>query len=280
VTTSAGAAGSPGPERPLDAKFRPPRVVPGIVQRTALVDRLVGLPFAPVVSINAPAGYGKTTLLAQWANRDGRNLAWVSIDGSDNDTSVLLTDAALALDRIEPVDAEVIRSLASPAASTAATAIGRLSSTLRSRRQPFRLVLDHAELLDNPECIDAVAELAMRLPDRSQLAVATRGRPPVPVALLRARRDVVEIGTADLAMDGREAGALLEGVGVRLDAVEVEELVLRTEGWPAGLFLAALALKAGGRRGAPVAFTGDHRLMADYLRAEFARSSAIARPSV
>jgi LuxR family maltose regulon positive regulatory protein len=253
----------------LDAKFRPPRVRPGIVPRTALVDRLIGLPFAPVVCLNAPAGYGKTTLLAQWANRDGRNLAWVSIDSGDNDTSVLLTNAAVALDRIEPVEAGVFRSLASPAASTAAAAVGRISSTLQSRTEPFRLVLDHAELLENPECIDAVAELAMRLPEESQLAVATRGRPPVPTALLRARRDVLEIGTDDLAMDEPEAGALLEAAGVELGPVDVAELVRRTEGWPVGLYLAALALKAGGRHGAPVAFTGDHRLMADYLRSEF-----------
>ncbi len=253
----------------VEGKFRPPEVRPGIVPRTQLVERLVALPSTPVVCVAAPAGYGKTTLLAQWAQRDGRNLAWVSIDRDDNDTAVLLTNTAMALDRIEPVDADVFRSLGSPGAATAVTALSRMSSTLASRRAPFRLVLDHAELLDNPECIDAIAELATRLPDGSQLTVATRGRPPLPTALLRSRRRVVEIGAGDLAMDEHEAGALLAGAGVTLREPDVAELVRRTEGWPAGLYLAALALKSGGRSGAAVAFTGDHRLMADYLRSEF-----------
>ena len=218
----------------------------------------------------APPGYGKTTLLSQWARTHHRShLAWVSVDRSDNDTSVLLTNAALALDKIEPIDGGVLRTLASPGAATAANAIARIASTLASRSEPVRLVFDHAEMLDNPECRDAIGELAMRIPEGSQLAIATRDTPPLQTALLRSRRDMVEIGVGDLAMNEQEATALLEGAGVTLDGAELTELVRRTEGWPVGLYLAALAISAGGKRTEAVAFTGDHRLMADYLQAEF-----------
>ena len=93
-----------------------------------------------------------------------------------------------------------------------------------------------------------VAELAAQLPAGSQLLVASRTRPPLPVALLRAQGRVVELGVEELAMDHQEARALLEGAGVGLDDAEVDELLARTEGWPVGLYLAALAHKAGGPR--------------------------------
>ena len=252
----------------VDAKFRPPTGRPGIVARTELVDRLRASP--SVISVVAPPGYGKTTLLSQWASAHGRrDVAWVSVDRSDNDTSVLLTNAALALDKVEPIDGGVFRTLASPGAATAANAIARIASTLASRSEPVRLVFDHAEMLDNPECRDAIAELAMRIPEGSQLAIATRDTPPLQTALLRSRREMVEIGIADLAMNEQEAAALLEGAGVTLDGAELAELVRRTEGWPVGLYLAALAISAGGKGTEAVAFTGDHRLMASYLQSEF-----------
>ncbi len=253
----------------LDAKFHPPSARPGIVPRTELVDRLLAAPFTPVVCLAAPPGYGKSTLLAQWASQQTRPLAWVSVDASDNDTSGLLTNTAIALDRVERIDPKVFRALASPGASTAAAAMARFAPAFFSRARPVTLVFDHAELLDNPECLDALAELAARIPEGSQLAIATRGTPPLPTALLRSRRQIVEIGSADLAMSEPEAGALLQGAGVQLESTELAELVRRTEGWPVGLYLAALALSAGGKRHAGIPFTGDHRLMADYLRSEF-----------
>jgi LuxR family maltose regulon positive regulatory protein len=131
------------------------------------------------------------------------------------------------------------------------------------------LVLDHLELLDNQQSLDLVAELAAQLPAGTQLLLASRTRPPLPVALLRAQGRVVELGVEELAMDHEDARALLEGAGVGLDDTAVDELLARTEGWPVGLYLAALAHKASGpRRHAWAGFTGDDRFMADYLRSE------------
>ena len=252
----------------VESKLHPPPARPGIVARTGPVDRLLASDVGPVVCVVAPAGYGKTTLLAQWAQRTAHRVGWVSVDRRDNDPAVLLTYVAVALDRVEPIDPTIVRGLAGPGASIVG-AVDRLAAAMVAMTGPVALVLDHLELLENQECLDAVAELAARLPADAQLLVASRARPPLPVAVLRAQGRVVELGVEDLAMDHQEARALLEGAGVGLDDAEVEELVLRTEGWPVGLYLAALAHKAGGPpRHAWAGFTGDDRFMADYLWSE------------
>jgi LuxR family transcriptional regulator, maltose regulon positive regulatory protein len=252
----------------VEPKLRPPPARPGIVARTGLVDRLLTSDAVPVVCVVAPAGYGKTTLLAQWAQRTAHGVGWVSVDQRDNDPVVLLTYIAVALDRVEPIDPRVVRGLAAPGASILGV-VSRLAAAMAAMTQPVALVLDHLELLENQACLDLVAELAAQLPAGSQLLLASRARPPLPVALLRVQGRVVELGVEELAMDQGEARALLEGADVRLDDAAVNELLERTEGWPVGLYLAALAHKAGGPRGQVWAgFTGDDRFMADYLRSE------------
>jgi len=231
-----------------------------------LVERLLASEAAPIVCVVAPAGYGKTTLLAQWAERKGGRVTWVSVDRRDNGPVVLLTYIAVALDRVEPIDQEVLQALAAPRVSVVATVVPRFASAISAMTEPVAVVLDHVELLDSQECLDAVAELAMRLPTGSQLLLASRRTPPLPVALLRAQGQMVEIGADELAMDQQEARALLEGAGVGLADAEVAELVGRTEGWPVGLYLAALALQAGGQQ--HPSGLGVHRFMADYLRSE------------
>jgi len=251
----------------VEPKLHPPSGRPGLVPRTTLVEHLLGSQATPFVCVVAPAGYGKTTLLAQWAARKGDRVAWVSVDRHDNDPVVLLSYVAAALDRVEPIDPGVFQALASPGAAILATVVPRFASAVSAMTAPVAVVLDHVELLDNLECLDAVAELAVRLPAGSQLLLASRRTPPLPVALLRAQGQMVEVGVDQLAMDEREARALLEGAGVGLPDAEVAKLAGRTEGWPVGLYLAALALKAGGRQDG-AGFTGDDRFMADYLRSE------------
>jgi LuxR family maltose regulon positive regulatory protein len=238
------------------------------VPRAALVDRLLASHAAPIISVVAPAGYGKTTLLGQWARRKGR-VAWVAVDRRDNDPTVLLTDIAAALDRIEPIDPAIFQSLAAPGDAIASTAVPRLVAAIEAMSQPVALVLDHLEFLGNVHCLDTVGELALQLPTGSQLALASRARPPLPLGLLRAQGRLLEIGVNELAMDQLEGRALLEGAGVRLAQAEVATLVGRTEGWPVGLYLAALALKAAGPRSkAGSAFSGNQRPVANYLHSE------------
>jgi LuxR family maltose regulon positive regulatory protein len=260
---------------------------PGSVRRTGLLDRLRASPDTPVVSVVGPPGYGKSALLSQWARDTPRRVAWVSIEDEDNDPAVLLAYIAAALDRVQPIDVDVLRTRAPPGMSVAATVARRIATAMGGMVDPVALALDHTELLHNHQCRDAIAELAVHVPPGGQLVLASRGQPPVPVASLRARGSVLEIGVEDLAMDEPEARALIEGAGVELADSEVAELVLHTEGWPVGLYLAAQALRSGGRRPtAGFAFSGDDRLMADYLRTELlsrvprGRMSFMTRTSV
>jgi LuxR family transcriptional regulator, maltose regulon positive regulatory protein len=250
----------------VESKLRPPPERPGIVPRTALVERLLTRDTEPLLALSAPAGYGKTTVLSQWSTQQARHVAWLSVDKSDNDPSVLLGEAAVALSRARLVDPAAVESVRSRSHSTAA-ALASLIPALVST-EPVAVVLDHLEAIDNPESLDVISELALRLPRGSRLAVSTRAQPPLPTPLLRSRGDVVEVGVDDLAMDRDEAHLLFTGAGVQFSDDEVDRLVERTEGWPAGLYLAALAAKVGRAPGAEFIFRGDDRLVGDYLRSE------------
>jgi LuxR family transcriptional regulator, maltose regulon positive regulatory protein len=250
----------------LESKFHAPVARPGIVARTALVDRLAAAQ-APVITVVAPPGYGKTTLLAQWAERLWPRVAWVSCDDGDNDPVVLLSALAVALDRIEPVDPALFWALASSGAGI--TIVPRFVSVIASMRLPVTVVLDHTEAVTNKRCLNTIAELALHLPPGWRFALASRTTVPLPTARLRAQGRIVEVGAEDLAMSPEEASSLLEGAGVKPDTASTSELVQRTEGWPTGLYIAALAIRAGTRQSeAGFTFTGDDRFMGDYLRSE------------
>lgn len=258
------------PPTPFDlvsAKLSPPPIRSGVVERTALVQRLLGARDESVLAVVAPAGYGKSTVLAQWARHRERPVGWLSADAGDNDPSVLLTYLAAAVDRVVRVDARVFGTVASP--GTGIRAVASLVSAMEGGGEPVALVLDHAEAITNRACRDVIAELAVCLPPRSQLAIGSRADVPIPVPRLRAQGAILEVGMHDLAMNTAEAGQLLSGAAVELHDPDVRVLHERTEGWPVGLYLAALAIKAGSPP-ADAGFTvsGDDRFMGDYLRTE------------
>jgi len=260
------------PFKLIESKLHPPWLRPGIVARTALVERLLAEAAGSVVCVVAPPGYGKTTLLAQWAQGKGDRVGWLTIDPHDNDPAVLLTYLAVALDRIAPIDPDTFQILASPATQIPPTVVPRLAAAMSAMTEPVALVLDHVELLHNRQCLDALAQVAMQLTGGSQLALASRTRPRLPLGRLRSQGRLVEVGAADLAMDLREARELLEATEVRLATDQAAELHRLTEGWPAGLYLAALAVQAAGTHlGTPdtgTVFAGDDRFIVDYLHSE------------
>jgi LuxR family maltose regulon positive regulatory protein len=281
VPHSAGEtrlAGAP-PFDLIKGKLLRPLVRPGTIIRPGLVERLARGDSRPVVSVVAPAGYGKTTLLAQWPERDGQAIAWVSVDEADNDPKILLTYVAEALDAIEPVGKRVFDALASPASSVPGSVVPRLCSAFSSMISPVVLILDDVHLLHNSECRDALSVLADYVPAGSRLVLAGRTEPPVRIAWLRAEGRLAEIGPDDLSLTAPEAASLLRAAGPVLGDDDVAELHRRTEGWPAGLYLAALCLREGGSpHAAAASFGGDDRFVAEYVEAEFlARISSAQR---
>jgi LuxR family transcriptional regulator, maltose regulon positive regulatory protein len=251
------------------AKLRCPRMRTGTVRRSSLIERLADGDAPPIVSVVAPAGYGKTTLLAQWAELGGQAFAWVSADEGDNDPKVLLTYVAKALDAIESVGGRVFDALASPVSSVHGSVVPRLSSAFASMTTSVVLVLDDVHLLHNRECRAALSVLADHVPAGSRLVLAGRDEPPLRTARLRAEGRILEIGPGDLSLTPEEAASLLADAGVTLGKGEVAALHRRTEGWPVGLYLAALYLREGGYLGSvTVPFRGDDQLVSEYMESE------------
>ena len=239
----------------------------GSLRRTALLSRLRGSNDARFVSVAAPAGYGKTTLLAQWAAKDPRPFAWVSLDDADNDPVVLLSYLATALNAVEPVDPRVFRGVAAGGTALWSTAVPRLGSAIASVSAPIVIVLDDVHVLSDARSLDAVDALALHVPPGSLLVFAGRGEAALALARYRARGELLEIGAAELTLTDAQAETLLADAGVDVSDVEAHALNERAEGWAAGLYLAALSFQASS--GPAVAqFAGDDRFVTDYLRSE------------
>jgi LuxR family transcriptional regulator, maltose regulon positive regulatory protein len=254
----------------VTAKITVPSVRPGSVSRTALVNRLKAVDGPSVVTIAAPAGYGKTTLLAQWAARDSRPFAWVSLDERDNDPIVLLRHVAVALHDVEPLRVGVLTALKARAASIWTSIVPRLGAAL-SGFDPIVIVLDDAHRLRSRRSLDAVTAIADHLPEKSLLVLSGRATPRLPIAALRAARRLFELDDQELALSPREGQLLLRSTGAELAFAEVIELVRRCEGWPAAMYLAALAL-GDGKQPMTIPFGGQDKHVADYFRSEYLSS--------
>ena len=217
----------------------------GTVAKEEVIARLctADVPFATVI---APAGYGKTTLLARWSEADPRPFAWVALDGETTTTP----SCSCATSRPRSTGSSRCRSRRStryPAEGQRAwtTRVPRVGNAVAALESPLVLVLDDLHAVANPSCLDVLAALFEYVPAGSQIAVASREEPALPLGRWRAQGWVHEIGVADLRLDEQEAGLLLEAAGVELDVDEIVQLTERTEGWPAGLYLAALSMQAG-----------------------------------
>ncbi|MGH1548313.1 LuxR C-terminal-related transcriptional regulator [Leifsonia poae] len=257
------------------SKLAAPPMRTGIVGRAALLEHVAQHSDVPIVSVVAPAGYGKTTFLAQWARADSRPFAWVSVDEKDNDPTVLLAYAAEALNRLQPVPRRVFDALGSPASSLFGTIVPRVASAFATLREPAVLVIDDLHLIDDVECRAALSVLADNVPAGSQLVLSGRSAPPVRVPRLRAEGRLLEFGAADLALSPEEAAGLLRAAGVDASPEQIRDVYLRTEGWAAGVYLASLALHQTGGSGDAPDVGGDDIFIGDYIESEFlARLSA------
>jgi LuxR family transcriptional regulator, maltose regulon positive regulatory protein len=221
------------------------------------------------VSVVAPPGYGKTVLLADWASRAGEPVAWLTLDALDNDPSVFLAYLAASIDRIEPIDDAVAAAIASPPSRVLASAVPHLAHALYAIGRPATVVLDDAQRLEDRTCLDALTQLLDYLPPGLRVAVASRAEPDLPLGRIRARGDLLEVAGGDLALDAEEAQAIAGAAGWSLAPSEAQALVERTEGWAAGVYLAAISGRRDGVGRARIEISGRSDHVADYFRSEF-----------
>jgi LuxR family maltose regulon positive regulatory protein len=273
----------------LGTKLRVPTPRRQLVARARLVDRLRVAPTAMprLVLVCAPAGCGKTTVLTQWlapyaadaaggADATGLRVAWLSLDERDADLQEFLTHVIAALRTTGPdLGADALARL--EANRPVDDVLVSLVNDLETSAQPTVLALDDYHVADAPEVHEAVNFLLDNLPPQVSLAMTTRADPPLPLARLRARGELLELRGADLRFTVTEAEAFLNDVmGLRLEHDQVAALEARTEGWVAGLQLAALSARGHAGRDDVgdflEAFTGSHRFVLDYLVDEVLQS--------
>ena len=264
----------------LDTKLYVPPPPRGLVPRSRLSERLDRGAASRLALVSAPAGFGKTTVLAAWlaarsAEPSGPDpasgrpvVAWVSLDPGDNQPATFWTYVVAALQTVAPGVGEQARVLlqAAPPASTGVV-LTTLLNDLSSADVDVVLVLDDYHVIDSPEVHEGMAFLLDHAPPRLHVVVAGRADPALPLARLRARGELVEIRAADLRFTLEEAVAYLNGVmGLELAAADVVALEGRTEGWIAALQLAALSMQGRGDVAEFIAgFAGDARYVVDYL---------------
>jgi len=248
----------------LDAKFSVPQPRPGGVSRAGLIEaarsgghRMVG--------ITAPAGYGKSTLLAEWARAEDRRVAWVSLDRFDDDPATLLTSLAAAYCRAGLGGADLIADVTGHGVSPLGRAAPRLASETRASAVPFVFMLDDFHEVRSPACHDVLGVVISAIPPGSQLAAASRDEQPhLPRFLVSG--DALEFGAGDLALDAAGARQIFAHAQVSVTPELAAEVTGRAEGWPAGLYLAALIAKQSHSQVRTV--TGEDRYVADYLYRE------------
>ena len=253
----------------LATKLFMPATRSGLVPRPRLTARLDEGLARGLVLVCAPAGYGKTVLLADWARHGGYPVAWLSLDAGDNDPARFWRHAVAALDRARPGTGErVAPLLGPPAPSSFQGLVTALINDLAGEEEAL-LVLDDYHVISSEQVHQPLAFLLEHRPAGIGVVLASRSDPPLPLARLRARGQLAEVRAAELRFTPAEAAELLQHMASDLPDGSVAALAARTEGWAAGLQLAALSLRGQADAAAFVAaFTGSHRYVLDYLAEE------------
>ena len=261
-------------ETVLRTKLYIPPARPQLVPRPHLVDQLNAGLHRPLTLVAAPPGFGKTTLLSEWQAglpRDHWTMTWLSLDEQDNDPARFWSYIVAALERIDPsLRTSVQPLLQAPQLPPLETILTTLINAMTTIEQNFVLVLDDYHLIEIEAIHEGVAFILEHRPPQLHLALTSRTEPPLPLTRLRVRNQVTELRESDLRFSPQEIALFLNKImGLSLSAADVSALEARTEGWVAGLQLAALSIQGyGDTHGFVQAFTGSHRYVIDYLAEE------------
>jgi LuxR family transcriptional regulator, maltose regulon positive regulatory protein len=248
----------------LEAKLSAPQPRPGLVSRAEIIEATRASD-CRVVGVTAPAGYGKTTLLAQWARVEDRRVGWVSLDRYDDDPAVLLTLLASAYARVSPGNFDLVADMRGLCVDALGRAAPRLAAAFKASPEPFVLMVDDLQELHASACHDALGVAISGIPEGSQLVAASRFEQPH-LPRLRASGDAVELEQGDLALNVADAEQVFAEAHVVISHEMAAAVTERTEGWPVGLYLAAVIARHNRDHGLTV--SGDDRYVADYLYRE------------
>jgi LuxR family maltose regulon positive regulatory protein len=281
ISRTANAPPDDPPDRPaaplrerdtlLATKLRVPRGRADLLARPGLLRRLEEATDRELLLVSAPPGFGKSTLLGEWARHSRRAVAWLSLDPEDNDPARFWRYVVAAIEPIHPgLEERVVPLLHAPDPPAPEVVAAAIVNELAADRRPFALVLDDYHVIESPAIHESLAFLLRRLAPGLRVVIAGRSDPPLALALLRARGQLAELRVPDLRFTAAEAAALLrETWGLDLPVESVAALAEKTEGWVAGLQLAALALQGSGDPVRRITeFAGSHRYILDYLTEE------------
>jgi LuxR family transcriptional regulator, maltose regulon positive regulatory protein len=254
----------------LATKLHQPSTRPGFVSRGRLLEWLTRATASELTLVSAPAGFGKTALLADWAGRAAPPVAWLSLDAGDNDPARFWHHLAAAIGTVRPEVGGRLAGLLEPPPQSFEAVATALVNQLADGPDPIVLVLDDYHLVQAPPVHASIGWLLRHLPPQLRLVVASRSDPPLGLARLRGGGQLAELRAADLRFTPEETAGLLRGaIGVELPEATAAALAASTEGWGAGLQLAALSLRGHPDPAGFVAtFSGSHRHVLDYLTEE------------
>ena len=263
-------ASSQAADKLLHTKLMPPRLHADVIQRGDLLRRLDAGLTKKLTLVTAPTGFGKTTLVGMWtASRDFPS-AWVTLDENDNDPTRFWTYVVSAVRTFDPaLGKTTLSALMAPQPPAFQTLLPPLINEMAGLNASWILVLDEYHAIASAEITAGLAFLIQHLPESLHLVLISRNEPALPLGILRARGEMVDITTDDLRFNGAETQAFLhEALSAGLPTESAARLQERTEGWAAGLRLAALSLQNRDAVEAEkfiLTFSGSHRYVSDYL---------------
>jgi len=257
----------------IETKLHVPPPRRNLVPRQRLLARLDDAADARLILVAAPAGFGKTTLVAEWLGtvaERGSTVAWLSLDERDNDPVLFWSYVLAAMQQAAPDLGAGARTLLDSGGVATDIVLATLVNELHGVDHDVVLVLDDFHVIERSDIHDGLAYLVDHLPETTQLVITSRADPPLPLARLRAKGELGEVRAADLRFTAEEAADYLNGaMGLALAAADVATLEARTEGWIAALQLAALSMQGRDDVAQFIAgFAGDDRFIVDYLAGE------------